>query len=85
MRCSRRRHPSASGSPPRGASASGSCLPVSIDFSFFAGGLLLVVLLGRWLKVSAVTLTTIAVAAIVGGGLGGMLKPVLAVAGLIPH
>ena len=31
------------------------------------------------------TLTTIAVAAIVGEGIGGVLKPLLDVAGLIPH
>ncbi len=63
----------------------GLVLPVSIDLSFFLGGFLLAIVFGRWLKASAVTLTTIAVAAIVGEGLGGVLKPLLAVAGLIPH
>jgi uncharacterized oligopeptide transporter (OPT) family protein len=63
----------------------GLILPVAIDLSFFVGGFLLIVLCGRWLKVSAVTLTTIAVAAIVGEGLGGVLKPLLGVAGLLPH
>jgi uncharacterized oligopeptide transporter (OPT) family protein len=63
----------------------GLVLPISIDFSFFVGGFLLVVVLGRWFKVSSVMLTTIAVAAIVGEGLGGVLKPLLDVAGLIPH
>jgi len=63
----------------------GLVLPVSIDLSFFVGGFLLTVVLGRWLKVSAVTLTTFAVAAIVGEGIGGVLKPLLDVAGLIPH
>ena len=63
----------------------GLVLPVSIDLSFFVGGFVLLIVLGRWLKVSAVTLTTLAVAAIVGEGLGGVLKPLLDVAGLIPH
>jgi uncharacterized oligopeptide transporter (OPT) family protein len=59
----------------------GLVLPVSIDFSFFLGGFLLCTVFGRWLKVPAVTLTTIAVAAIVGEGLGGVLKPLLDVMG----
>jgi uncharacterized oligopeptide transporter (OPT) family protein len=63
----------------------GLVLPVSIDLSFFLGGFVLWVVLGRWFKVSDVTLTTIAVAAIVGEGIGGVLKPLLDVAGLIPH
>jgi uncharacterized oligopeptide transporter (OPT) family protein len=63
----------------------GLVLPVSIDLSFFVGGFVLTVVLGRWLKVSSVTLTTFAVAAIVGEGIGGVFKPLLDVAGLIPH
>jgi uncharacterized oligopeptide transporter (OPT) family protein len=63
----------------------GLVLPVSIDFSFFLGGFLLWVVLGRWGKVSDVTLTTIAVASIVGEGIGGVIKPLLDVAGLIRH
>ncbi len=63
----------------------GLVLPPSIDFSFFVGGFLLALVFGRWLKVSAVTLTTVAVAAIVGEGIGGVLKPLLDVAGLVPH
>jgi OPT oligopeptide transporter protein len=63
----------------------GLVLPVSIDLSFFVGGFVLAVVLGRWLKISSVALTTLAVAAIVGEGLGGVLKPLLDVAGLIPH
>jgi uncharacterized oligopeptide transporter (OPT) family protein len=63
----------------------GLVLPVPIDLSFFVGGFLLAVVFGRWLKVSPVALTTLAVAAIVGEGLGGVLKPLLAVIGLIPH
>ena len=63
----------------------GLVLPVSIDFSFFLGGFLLWVVLGRWFRVSQVTLTTIAVASIVGEGIGGVVKPLLDIAGLIPH
>jgi uncharacterized oligopeptide transporter (OPT) family protein len=63
----------------------GLVLPVSIDLSFFLGGFLLWVVLGRWGRVSEVTLTTIAVASIVGEGIGGVIKPLLDVAGLIPH
>ena len=63
----------------------GLVLPVSIDLSFFVGGFVLAVVLGRWLKISSAALTTLAVAAIVGEGLGGVLKPLLDVAGLIPH
>lgn len=63
----------------------GLVLPVPIDLSFFVGGFVLAIVLGRWLKVSAVTLTTVAVAAIVGEGIGGVLKPLLDVAALIPH
>jgi uncharacterized oligopeptide transporter (OPT) family protein len=63
----------------------GLVLPVSIDISFFLGGFLLWIVLGRWFKVSNVTLTTIAVASIVGEGLGGVVKPLLDVAGLIAH
>jgi uncharacterized oligopeptide transporter (OPT) family protein len=63
----------------------GLVLPVSIDFAFFSGGFLLWVVLGRWARVPAVTLTTIAVASIVGEGIGGVVKPLLDVAGLIPH
>jgi hypothetical protein len=63
----------------------GLVLPVAFDFSFFLGGFVLCIVLGRWLKVPAVTLTTLAVAAIVGEGLGGVLKPLLDVSGLIPR
>jgi uncharacterized oligopeptide transporter (OPT) family protein len=63
----------------------GLVLPVAIDLSFFVGGFVLAIVLGRGLKVSSVTLTTVAVAAIVGEGIGGVLKPLLDVAGLIPN
>lgn len=63
----------------------GLVLPASIDLSFFVGGFAMTIVLGRWLKVSPVKLTTLAVAAIVGEGLGGVLKPLLDVGGLIRH
>lgn len=59
-------------------------LPVSYDFAFFLGGFLLWVVLGKGFKVRDITLTTIAVGCIVAEGLGGVLKPVLQMAGLIP-
>jgi uncharacterized oligopeptide transporter (OPT) family protein len=62
----------------------GLVLPVAYDFSFFLGGFFLWVVLGRWLKVKDLTLTTIAVGCIVAEGLGGVLKPVLQIAGIIP-
>jgi uncharacterized oligopeptide transporter (OPT) family protein len=63
----------------------GLVLPVAYDFAFFLGGVLLWIVLGRWLKVRNITLTTIAVGCIVAEGLGGVLKPVLQMAGIIPE
>ena len=61
----------------------GLVLPVAYDFSFFLGGFLLWIVLGRGFKVKDLTLTTIAVGCIVAEGLGGVLKPVLQIAGII--
>jgi uncharacterized oligopeptide transporter (OPT) family protein len=61
----------------------GLVLPVSFDLAFFVGGVLLWIVLGRALKVREVTLTTIAVGSIVGEGLGGVLKPLLQMAGVL--
>jgi uncharacterized oligopeptide transporter (OPT) family protein len=55
----------------------GLVLPVKYDLSFFLGGFVMWVVLGRWLGVRSITLTTIAVACIVAEGIGGMLKPLL--------
>ncbi len=63
----------------------GLVLPIAYDLAFFLGGILLWVVLGRLLKVRSITLTTIAVGCIVAEGLGGVLKPVLAMAGLMGH
>lgn len=62
----------------------GLVLPIAYDLAFFVGGVVLWVILGRMLKVRSITLTTIAVGCIVAEGLGGVLKPVLAMAGLVP-
>jgi uncharacterized oligopeptide transporter (OPT) family protein len=61
----------------------GLVLPVSFDLAFFVGAVLLFVVGERLLKVRPVTLTTLAVGAIVAEGLGGILKPVLSLAGLM--
>jgi len=67
----------------------GMVLSPALSLAFFAGGVLMWVVLGRWLKWKEVTLTTIAVAAIVAEGLGGVAKPLLTLAGVIgggePH
>ena len=63
----------------------GLVLPVAYDFSFFIGGVLLFLVLGRGFKIKDLTLTTIAVGCIVAEGLGGVLKPVLDMLGFIPH
>jgi uncharacterized oligopeptide transporter (OPT) family protein len=61
----------------------GLVLPVSFDIAFFVGGVLLWIVLGRVLRVRDVTLTTIAVGSIVGEGIGGVLKPLLQMAGVV--
>jgi uncharacterized oligopeptide transporter (OPT) family protein len=63
----------------------GLVLPVSYDFAFFVGGFLMWIVFGDRLKVSDLTLTTIAVGCIVAEGLSGVLKPVLQIAGIIPQ
>ena len=61
----------------------GLVLAVPYDLSFFLGGFVMWIVLGRWLKWSDVTLTTIAVASIVAEGLGGVAKPLLTLAGVL--
>ncbi len=55
----------------------GLVLSVSLGFSFFIGGFLLWIVLGRWFKVGDTTLTTIAVGSIVAEGIGGVLQSIL--------
>lgn len=62
----------------------GLVLSPALSLGFFVGGFLLWIVLGRWLKWSDATLTTIAVASIVAEGIGGVLKPVLHVVGWMP-
>jgi uncharacterized oligopeptide transporter (OPT) family protein len=61
----------------------GLVLPVSFDIAFFVGGVLLWIVCARGLKMRDVTLTTIAVGSIVGEGIGGVLKPLLQLVGVI--
>lgn len=61
----------------------GLVLPIAYDLSFFLGGVLLWLVLGRALKVRDLTLTTIAVGCIVGEGIGGVAKPVLSILGVL--
>lgn len=61
----------------------GLVLPISYDLAFFVGGVLLYGVGRRLLKLSDVSLTTVAVGCIVAEGLGGVLKPLLAIAGIL--
>lgn len=61
----------------------GMVIAPSYDFAFFVGGILLWVVMGRGFKVRDITLTTIGVGCIVAEGLGGVLKPLLQMAGII--
>jgi hypothetical protein len=48
-----------------------------LGISFFIGGFLLWIVLGRWFKIGDTTLTTIAVGSIVAEGIGGVLQSIL--------
>lgn len=61
----------------------GLVLSPALGISFFLGGFVMWIVLGRWFKWKDVTLTTIAVASIVAEGIGGVLKPVLTMFGVI--
>lgn len=61
----------------------GLVLAPALGLAFFVGGFLMWIVLGKLFKWSDATLTTIAVAAIVAEGIGGVLKPVLHIFGLI--
>ncbi len=60
----------------------GLVLSVSLGLTFFLGGFIMWIVLGRWLKMRPVTLTTIAVGSIVAEGIGGVIKPGLIKIGL---
>ena len=55
----------------------GLVLAPALSLAFFVGGFLMWIVLGRGLKWSEATLTTLAVASIVAEGIGGVLKPLL--------
>jgi len=55
----------------------GLVLSPATGLSFFLGGFLMLIVLGRWLKMSDVTLTTIAVGSIVAEGIAGVLQAFL--------
>jgi uncharacterized oligopeptide transporter (OPT) family protein len=61
----------------------GLVLAPGYGLAFFLGGFLMWIVLGRILKWSDATLTTIAVASIVAEGIGGVLKPILKVMEMI--
>lgn len=61
----------------------GLVLPVAYDLSFFLGGVLMWIVLGRIFKIKDMTLTTACVACIVAEGIGGVMKPLLALAGVL--
>ena len=61
----------------------GLVLPIAYDWAFFLGGFVLWIVCGRWLKMRDVSLTSVAVGAIVAEGLGGILKPVLHLVGIL--
>ncbi len=58
-------------------------LPVVYDFAFFCGSLMMFYVLRRGFKLQDITLNTIAVACIVGEGIGGILQAVLKIVGVI--
>ncbi len=61
----------------------GMVLPPSYGLAFFVGGFLFWIVLGRWMRVSAVTLTTVAVGCVVAEGIGGVAKALLATIGVL--
>lgn len=61
----------------------GMVLPVGYDLSFFLGGFLFWIVLARWFKIGSTSLTSVAVACIVGEGIGGIIKPILHMAGVL--
>jgi uncharacterized oligopeptide transporter (OPT) family protein len=62
----------------------GLVLPIALGWAFFLGGFLFLIAEKRF-KIREVSLTTFAVGCIVAEGIGGVLKPLLASVGLIPH
>ncbi len=63
----------------------GLVLSPALSLGFFVGSFLMWIVLGKWLRWSDATLTTIAVASIVAEGIGGVLKPMLHAFGMLGH
>ena len=61
----------------------GLILPVVYDFAFFCGSMMMFYVFGRLLKFKDISLNTIAVACIVGEGIGGILQALLKILGVI--
>lgn len=61
----------------------GLVLPIAYDWAFFLGALVLWGVFEKGFKVRSLTLTTVAIACIVAEGIGGILKPVLRLTGLL--
>jgi hypothetical protein len=61
----------------------GLVISPGIDFAFFAGGIIMLVVLRRLFKVSDATLATLAIGGIVGEGIGGLSQGVLKAIGVI--
>lgn len=61
----------------------GMVLPPAYGLAFFVGGFLFWIVLGRALKIRAVTLTTLAVGFVVAEGVGGVGKALLATLGVL--
>jgi uncharacterized oligopeptide transporter (OPT) family protein len=55
----------------------GLVLSPALGITFFVGGFVMWIVLGRWLRVSDTTLTTIAIGSIVAEGIGGVLQSLL--------
>ncbi|MBI3963567.1 MAG: OPT/YSL family transporter, partial [Candidatus Kerfeldbacteria bacterium] len=63
----------------------GLILPIAYNLGFFAGGILMFVVIRRFLRVSDITCNTIAISCIVGEGIGGITQAVLKTVGVIHH
>jgi uncharacterized oligopeptide transporter (OPT) family protein len=61
----------------------GLVLPPAYGIAFFVGGFIQWIVLGRWMKWSPATLTTISVGCVVAEGIGGVTKALLAAAHIL--
>ena len=61
----------------------GLVISPSIDFAFFTGGIIMLIVLRRLFKVSEPTLATLAIGGIVGEGIGGLSQGILKALGVI--